>query len=185
MRIYFSNISRPKIVAKKLKASLEFLGVVLRLADSQRLTAQLYGYRDWHELNLAIGTLPHSPDDEDISASQVAARREYQALRLVGAGIPKNKALYALLMICPTARSQTAFYDFEPAYALFKELSRLIGATGFRFYTREEATGMLSFRVGGNWIEDPIRRMENALQLNQMQPRCGGISTVWPCDEEC
>lgn len=182
MRIHFSSIARPKAVAKKLKTSLSFLGISLRLSEVQELAAAIYGYQNWHELQKAIGTSARSLDDEAAASSLVVARREYQIMRLVEAGVSLNKATYAVAMIGPSSRNNLPFTSMRAAYKCFEELCGLIGATGFRFYTRGEASGTLAFRVAGRWVEDPIRRRENAMQLNQLEPgfALAGISMVWP-----
>jgi hypothetical protein len=180
MRIHFSSIARPKAVAKKLKASLSFLGHAHHLSIAQGLVARMYGYRDWHELESAIGVVSRSLDDEDLSETQVDARREYQVMRLVDGGIPLNMASYAVRVIGPTARRCVPFFDLHEAFRFFTDLNNLIGATGFRFYTREAGAGTVVFRMNGKWMEDPIRRQENADQINELQPDCAGISSVWP-----
>lgn len=178
MRIHFSSLDRPKAVAKKLKASLSFLGTPMRLSQAQEQAALLYGYISWHELRTSIGTLPRSPDDEELTASLVVARREYQVAKLVDAGIPLNQATYAIKMIAPTSGNCVPFCSFDDAQAFFEELRELVGATGFRFYTREADIGKLAFRISGRWISDPIRRLQSAEQLNELYPWCAGLSAV-------
>ena len=180
MRIHFSSPVRPKMVAKKLKASLCFLGTTVGLSRAKELAAHLYGYQSWHELDASIGVRQRSLDDEQLDASQVAARREYQITRLCDSGVPVKHAEYAVKMICPTAEACAPFTSFEDGRVLFAELSRLVGAEAFRFYTRGEGLGTLALLIDGRWVEDPVRRVENAHQINQVYPWSAGISGWGP-----
>ncbi len=179
MRINFSSSVRPKSVAKKLKASLSFLGNSIKLSEAQKLTAHLYGYRSWYELHAAIGTFPQSEDDQQLAATVVAARSNYQVARLNEAGVPLNMAAYAVKVIGPTASQGAKFSSLVDAQGFFEELRDLIGATGFRFYTRGAGCGALTFRRAGKWVEDPIRRIGNAEQINKIDPCCAGLSAIW------
>lgn len=72
MRIYFKSMARPKRVAK----SMQDVFPLEKLSQCQAWTAQIYGYRDWHELERVTvrGEHPPSPDDEDLSMDELVHR---------------------------------------------------------------------------------------------------------------
>lgn len=68
MRIYFKSMARPKRVAR----TLQDIFPLEKLAQCQAWTAQIYGYRDWHDLEQTTSEGDHepSPDDEDLSEEE-------------------------------------------------------------------------------------------------------------------
>jgi len=77
MRINFKTASVPTRAAKRLKAALS-----IKDSTAKEWTAQVYGYRNWHDLVQALDTAGVSPLDEDCPPSEVAARRRYQVAQL-------------------------------------------------------------------------------------------------------
>lgn len=78
MRMHFSASGIPTRAAKRLKV---LLGIKESLARS--VTARVFGYRDWHELEASIGAGAPSPLDEECSQAQLAARTAFQTQKLI------------------------------------------------------------------------------------------------------
>jgi hypothetical protein len=77
MRINFKTSSVPTRAAKRLKSILS-----LKESTAREWTAQVFGYRNWHELIQSLDTEPPSAFDEDCSREEVRARRRYHSDRL-------------------------------------------------------------------------------------------------------
>lgn len=85
MRIIFNSDRRPKRVAKLLKKHAEAIGTPVKLGRAQQITAQIFGYRDWHEMRAFIGSRPPSDSDDDVGPAEAELRRQFQAAVLVSA----------------------------------------------------------------------------------------------------
>lgn len=102
MRIYFSNLARPKRVSKTLAS----IFVKASLSQAQGWCAQIYGYRDWRELRAVTesGEHPPSSDDEIIDAGTREARARYQAMQLQACTqCPPERALAIIQYLAPTS----------------------------------------------------------------------------------
>lgn len=103
MRFSFSNVTRPKAVAKQLKILLiPFRGNV-NLAHCQELTARLYGYSDWHELSKSYSIEVPSKDDVSCSPQEVCERHNFMAEKLTSADIELEIALFIIEALHPTS----------------------------------------------------------------------------------
>lgn len=129
MRFHFANISRPKSVAKNMKAALSsFVGDVT-LGRCQHLTAKLYGYSSWYELQKIFGAEVPSLDDSLVSSQVVASRRMYQIDRLVSEGVEHALSVYLVETLHPTRTS----FDMSLSQAgLMEHMANLAGGLGAR-----------------------------------------------------
>ncbi len=108
MRVHFADLKRPKLLAKRLRGSLDLERAPglppVTLARAQACTALMMGYRDWHDLHVQTGTRPASPYDEDCDAETVSARRRRQASALRGMGVAPQKADSLIRALRPSGR---------------------------------------------------------------------------------
>ena len=108
MRIHFTDGKRPKYVAKQVRDVLNlFLDPALpriTLSGARQVTARMFGYRDWHELDRLLGTHPASLHDEDCPEDIVRARRARQAEALTIPGVFPDEAALAAGVLLPSSR---------------------------------------------------------------------------------
>lgn len=160
MRIHFANSSRPKSVAKNMKAALSPFAADLTLGQCQHLTAKLYGYSSWHELQKTIGTEIPSLDDSLVSIQVAASRRMDQINSLVSEGIEHTLGIYLIETLHPTRKS----FDMSLSQAgLMKHMANLadgLGARRISLFCHDDAEGKIAFYEveRGNPGKDAIRR---------------------------
>lgn len=102
MRISFNALSRPKRAAKAFADACNS-----PLSEAHEVVAAMCGYRDWHELAAVTGSnsQPPSPDDEDVSAIELARRRSFQTSVVVDKlGVPEAQAERIVEAVSPTRR---------------------------------------------------------------------------------
>lgn len=160
MRIHFANISRPKSVAKNMKAALSsFIGEV-SLGRCQHLTARLYGYSSWHELQKTIGAEVPSLDDSLVGREVAASRRMNQIDSLVSEGIEYALSVYLIETLHPTRTS----FDMSLSQAgLMEHMANLAGGLGARrisLFCHDDAAAEIAFYdvERGKLGKDVIRR---------------------------
>jgi hypothetical protein len=96
MRIYFDSMTLPKKAAKRVKKHFttdgQHLSKPMKLHEAQALTAKMFGYRDWYELNITTASLVHFPSivDEKAPSDVVKRRIAYQA-QVLGTILPLTK----------------------------------------------------------------------------------------------
>lgn len=108
MRFNLHSTDRAKRIAKSLKKELADRDVMVALARSQYLSARIFGYRDWHDLEQSVGKAPPSADDSRVLPEEAAARRARHIGALVEAGIPSDVAAAVITAVHPTDSSGVA-----------------------------------------------------------------------------
>lgn len=103
MRHYFKSDSRPKSVAKSIRAELLKLGFGLSHSDSLLLSAKIYDYRNWADLAANLGKHPPSQDDRDAGDAIKAARLAHHVAVLVDYGLDRQAATAVVEKIGPTS----------------------------------------------------------------------------------
>lgn len=101
MRVLFSSLSIPTRSAKRLKSLFSVKDSLVR-----QWTAEVWGYRDWHELRQCANAVNPSPLDEECSPKELEERHAYQIERLSACLKRSNYALDAETVIAlwrPTA----------------------------------------------------------------------------------
>ncbi|MCZ7862639.1 hypothetical protein O9X98_14785 [Agrobacterium salinitolerans] len=103
-RFHLQSVRHAKNVAKNVKGFLETLGYDVKLSQAQTLVASLYGYKDWHELEVSVNPgFPVGPVDSQLSLEAAAARRDRHLGVLRGFGIAPHAANLVLDKCAPTA----------------------------------------------------------------------------------
>lgn len=102
MRFDMTSSDRPKQIAKRLRAALDREGLPLSLAAALKITARLYGYRDWQDLASTVDTNGRSLDDSECTLAEVEARRHHQVAVLVSAGVTAGSAERLITDLHPT-----------------------------------------------------------------------------------
>lgn len=103
MRHHFKNDSRPKSVAKSIRAELLNLGFKLSHSDSLLLVAKLYHYRNWGDLVAHLGKHPPSLDDQEAGNALTGARFTHHVGVLVDYGLDREVAMTVVQKIGPTS----------------------------------------------------------------------------------
>lgn len=145
MRIHFSNISRPKSVAKNMKVALSSFVDNVALGRCQHLTARLYGYSSWHELQKAIGIEVPSPDDSLVDSQEAASRRMGQIDSLVSEGITPSLSVYLIETLHPTRASFDMSLSQQGLMEHMANLASGYGARRISLYCHENAGGAIAF----------------------------------------
>lgn len=160
MRIHFANISRPKSVAKNMKVALSSFNDDVALGRCQHLTARLYGYSSWHELQKTIGVELPSLDDSLVDSQIAVSRRMDQIDSLVSEGIENALSVYLIETLHPTRTS----FDMSLSQAgLMEHMANLAGGLGARrisLFCHEDAAAEIAFYdvERGRTGKDAIRR---------------------------
>ncbi len=158
--------------AKTLKRALQGLGVETTLSAAQNTLGSMYGYRNWHEMVLAVrGPGRPSPEDEDVSPEEAAARRSRQAQVLVDVyDLGPATALKVVEAIRPTARNRPRQVSDPIVYAE-RSWRRLLrerrNRHGFLSYDRQEwgrpaSEPLVSFPLEGSnvtvraWVRQKV-----------------------------
>ncbi|MGJ7528120.1 hypothetical protein [Variovorax sp. GB1P17] len=89
-RVYFQSDSIPKFAAKRLK-----YGLAIPQAKAELWTAQIFNYRDWHDMLNMLGRQEPTLLDEHIPPSALQERREFQAQALRTCFSKDNFAYFA------------------------------------------------------------------------------------------
>ncbi len=129
-----SDIEMPKRVARVLKDEFERFDIVFSLSKCRNIVAELYGEKNWKQLESGMGQRPPSPLDHESDDSVVAARRSHQSMVLQGYGIPRDAVQAVLDRTRPTSsRSQRRVEDTS------KRITYLdLTADKFRSFSNEE-----------------------------------------------
>ncbi|WP_327210603.1 hypothetical protein [Rhizobium leguminosarum] len=160
MRTHFANISRPKSVAKNMKVALSSFVDNVTLGRCQHLTAKLYGYSSWYELQTTIGVEATSLDDGIVDTKVAASRRMDQIDCLVSEGIDYALSVYLVETLHPTRAS----FDMSLSQAgLMEHMANLAGGLGARrisLFCHEDAEAEIAFYEveRGKLGKDVIRR---------------------------
>lgn len=108
MRIHFTDRKRPKFVAKQVRDCLNLVRNPalprVTLAQAQDVTARMFGYRHWHELDQAVGNVPATANDEDCASETVLARRAYQARAFCIEGVFPDEGRMVIETLMPSGR---------------------------------------------------------------------------------
>jgi hypothetical protein len=104
MRIHFKSTKRPLAIAKRLRRELRAAQVDVSLGRAQAVTAELYGYADWHELDQLAGMEVESLDD-DKAGPEVALQRLNHQILVLAKLVDRNRAKEILLKIRPAQAS--------------------------------------------------------------------------------
>jgi hypothetical protein len=103
-RFHLQSVRHAKNVAKNIKGFLKTLGYDIKLSQTQGLVAALYGYKDWHQLEVCVNPgLPVGPVDSQLSPQAVAERRDRHLKTLHGFGIAPHASVLVIDKCAPTA----------------------------------------------------------------------------------
>ncbi|MBY3433611.1 hypothetical protein HFN89_05560 [Rhizobium laguerreae] len=103
-RFHLQSVRHAKNVAKNIQGFLETLGYDIKLSQTQGLVASLYGYKDWHDLEVSVNPgLPVGPVDSQLSPEAVASRRDRQLKTLHDFGIAPHASVLTIDKCAPTA----------------------------------------------------------------------------------
>jgi len=102
MKFVIATIDMAKKAAKSLRREMGKAGHDVPLHEAQRLVAALYGYGDWHALELSAGKGMPSPVDCSLAVGQLHARLKRQLAVLQAAGIEPETAELILAKVQPT-----------------------------------------------------------------------------------
>ncbi|QPC91642.1 hypothetical protein [Mesorhizobium sp. INR15] len=103
MRINLSSDARPKGVAKSLKKNAEAVGISLNLGTAQHITANIYGYRNWHDMRASMGMMPPSDWDDSVEPAEAKLRKQFQTDVVASAlGIDATIAAALISKVLPT-----------------------------------------------------------------------------------
>lgn len=147
MRIYFKSMARPKRVAR----TMQDIFPLEKLSQCQAWTAQIYGYRDWHELEqiTRAGDCDPSPDDEDLGEEENYSRGtelSHVTADVLGIGLLDNFFVSPTLnltsrrSVTPAKRASKVPKGTNPFYTLIQtdlldSGDRDVNATGDDEYT--------------------------------------------------
>ncbi|MBY3433507.1 hypothetical protein HFN89_05040 [Rhizobium laguerreae] len=133
-QFFLSDNEMPKRVARLLKDEFERFDIVFSLSKCRNIVAELYGEKNWKQLESGMGQRPPSPLDHESDDTVVAARRSHQSMVLQGYGIPLDAVQSVLDRTRPTSsRSQRRVEDTS------RRLTYLdVTADKFRSFTNEE-----------------------------------------------
>jgi hypothetical protein len=128
-----------------MKVALSSFVDDVALGRCQHLTARLYGYSSWHELQKAVGVEVPSLDDSLVDNQIAASRRLDQIDSLVSDGIEYTLSTYLIETLHPTRAS----FDMSLSQAgLMEHMASLAGALGARrisLFCHENADGEIAF----------------------------------------
>lgn len=104
MRLHFGNMTRPRLVAKALRKAITVNDRPRPLAECQKITARMFGYASWHELEKLHNAGPVSVDDA-YAPSQVSYRRQHYGNVLRKEGIPEGRIAAIVAAVRPSDRT--------------------------------------------------------------------------------
>ncbi|NTF17162.1 hypothetical protein G6L37_01795 [Agrobacterium rubi] len=103
MRHFFNNNSRPKSVAKALRAEMARHGFTLTHSDSLLLSAKFYHYRNWADLLANLGRQNPSHDDGLAGSAVASTRFDHHVAVLSEHGVDTKIATDIVRKIGPTS----------------------------------------------------------------------------------
>ena len=107
-RFHLQSSRHAKNVAKNAKSFLETLGYGVKLSQAQTLVAELFGYKDWHDLERSAHPgLPVGPLDSQLSPEALEARRQRHMKILSAFGISRHASILLIEKCTPTAGHPT------------------------------------------------------------------------------
>ncbi len=130
VRFHFESETRPKRVAKALRAALAEHGLPATLGRAQELTARLYGHPSWYALHADAGKSAASPLDEDAGAAEAERRRRHHIDTLTASGVPDAIAAAVVDTIKPTG-SRAATDGTRASAGWRKDLDAARNPAGF------------------------------------------------------
>lgn len=109
MRYKMKNDSRASSVAKDLVKIAKERNLSLSLAKAQEVVAVMLGYTNWRELKSLIGTTSETgPEDSELDAIALSARRAEQKAALANTGFDPEQSEIILARLRPTGRTADA-----------------------------------------------------------------------------
>jgi hypothetical protein len=109
MPYFLVSDARPRAVAKDLVQIAKEQNLKLTVTSAQALSARLFGYQNWHDLQKSIGTDGRlGPEDNELTEAELSARRSTQLQHLRLGGFSETGIEIVLNKLRPTARGQSA-----------------------------------------------------------------------------
>lgn len=176
MRFYMASLARAKAVAKTMRLLLEPFRPDLKLSGCQTLTAQMYGYPNWHALGKSHSEAPPTLDDAYVDIDQVAARKLEFTDNLQRAGVSIEIARYLVESLHPSSAQHPTF----ASRATFLEHLSLLVAPfkpepdTFWLGVEGNNCGCIGLRFGGKLHDFPLRRPDLAESAKALFSREAG-----------
>lgn len=117
MKYALSNDARARSVAKDLVKLAKDFNVKLPLTSAQKATAGLFGYTDWNDLMSEIGG-GVGPEDHELTAADLDARRTLQRGVLLGMGFDAPQAERIISLLRPTGRTEASIKAFPKVWPI-------------------------------------------------------------------